>query len=80
MQHPNHAPAITYERFVDASEAGEFLKLHPVTVQRLARTGVLPGHPIQQRARRRWRFLLSELAQWLKEEDGMVNGSRGSRR
>jgi hypothetical protein len=71
---------MTFEPFVDASEAGEFLKLHPVTVQRLARTGLLPGHPAQRKSRRHWRFLLSELRQWLKERSGAVDGSRGNER
>ena len=66
----------TFEPFVGASEAGEFLKLHPVTVQRLARQGVLSGHPVQQKTRRHWRFLLSELGQWLKERDGTAKQSR----
>ena len=59
-------PAQTFEPFVDAAAAGKFLGLHPATVQRLARDSALPGHPVRGCARRRWRFLLSELSEWLK--------------
>jgi len=44
------------ESFVSAFEAGDFVKLHPSTVLRLAREGVLPGHPVGNGKRRRWRF------------------------
>lgn len=56
------------EPFVDAAEAGQFLKLHPVTVQRLARAGILPSHPLQNSTRKHWRFLLSELGEWLQKK------------
>ena len=54
------------EVFVTASEAGDFLELHPATVQRFAREGLIPAHPIAGRRRRHWRFLRSELAEWLR--------------
>ncbi len=54
------------EVFVNASEAGAFLGLHPATVQRLARQGLIPAHPIAGRKRRHWRFLRSELGEWLR--------------
>lgn len=53
------------EPFVGPAEASKFVRLHPGTVQRLARTGNLPGHPVGDGRRRRWRFRLSELGQWL---------------
>ena len=55
----------TLEPFVSATEASEFVRLHPATVQRLAREGTLPGHPVGNGQRRRWRFRLSELQDWL---------------
>jgi len=55
----------TLEPFVSATEASEFVRLHPATVQRLAREGALPGHPVGNGQRRRWRFRLSELEHWL---------------
>ena len=62
------ASSMALEPFVDAAGAGEFLKLHPATVQRLAREGTLPGHPVTRGKRRKWRFLLSELKVWLSSE------------
>lgn len=53
------------EPFVNALEASKFVQLHPATVQRLAREGTLPGHPVGNGQRRRWRFRLSELQDWL---------------
>lgn len=61
----------TLEPFVGPLEASKFVRLHPATVQRLARTGNIPGHPVGDGQRRRWRFRLSELGQWLE--------SRGNR-
>lgn len=57
------------EPFVSAREASQFVRLHPVTLQRLAREGTLPAHPVGDGQRRRWRFLLSELGQWLQARD-----------
>ena len=63
---PFPSPFVLPERFIDARAAGEFLTLHPVTVQRLARRGELPGHVLCNGKRKQWRFLSSELAAWLK--------------
>lgn len=58
------------EVFVNASGAGDFLELHPATVQRLAREGVIPAHPVTGGKRKHWRFLLSELSEWLRSRTG----------
>jgi len=42
------------EAFVNAFEAGDFLELHPATVQRFAREGLIPAHPVAGRRRRHW--------------------------
>jgi excisionase family DNA binding protein len=52
------------EPFLDALEAARFLKLHPKTLLRLARSGSIPAHPLTGRRRYIWRFLLSELDAW----------------
>lgn len=62
-----------FEPFVSAQEASKFVRLHPVTIQRLAREGILPAHPVGEGRRRRWRFLLSELGQWLLARDYQTN-------
>jgi len=61
------------EPFVNAREASKFVQLHPVTVQRLAREGLLPGHPVSNGSRRHWRFRLSELGRWLQERESGKN-------
>ncbi len=59
------------EPYVDSVKAGDFLGLHPVTVMRLARQGHIPGHPLRNSKRKQWRFLLSELSDWLGAQSGM---------
>jgi hypothetical protein len=49
------------ESFVDASKGAAFLGLSRRRLLELARSGVLPGHPIGLE-RKTWRFRLSELA------------------
>ena len=56
------------EPFVTAVEAAAFLRCAPVTIKRLAREGKLPAHSIQNGIRRRWRFLISELAMAMQKE------------
>lgn len=63
-----------FEPFVSAIEASKFVQLHPVTVQRLAREGQIPGHPVGSGTRKRWRFRLSELGQWLQQRDNRGDG------
>jgi excisionase family DNA binding protein len=50
------------EAFVTAEEAAAFLRCSPITVKRLARDGKIPAHSITNGIRKRWRFLISELA------------------
>ena len=50
------------EPFVTPEEAAVFLRISPVTVRKMAREGCLPAHPIGNGLRKRWRFLISELA------------------
>lgn len=60
-------PAET-EAFVTPEEAATFLHYSPITVRRLARKGKIPAHSVTNGARKRWRFLLSELATTMREE------------
>jgi excisionase family DNA binding protein len=66
------------EVFVTASQAGDFLELHPATVQRFAREGLIPAHPVAGGKRRHWRFLRSELADWLRARTGEKSPSEAS--
>jgi excisionase family DNA binding protein len=52
--------------FLDAEQAAEFLGgLNSRTVTRWAREGYLPAYPIGEGKRRLWRFLESDLEQWM---------------
>jgi hypothetical protein len=55
-------PSEDFELFVDAARAASFLSLSPRRVLTLARSGVIPAHPLGNGQRRVWRFRLSELA------------------
>jgi excisionase family DNA binding protein len=55
----------TQEPYIDPQEAARFLSLSSKTLTRLAREGLIPAHAIGDRARRRWRFLKSELDTWM---------------
>jgi hypothetical protein len=61
-----------YESYVDPEEGAAFLRMHPKTLMRLAREGVVPAYSYNDGSRRRWRFLLSELDKWMKSK---VNSS-----
>lgn len=63
------------EPFVTPQEAAAFLRCSPITVKRLAREGKLPAHSITNGVRKRWRFLISELAIAMKKE---VSSDRSS--
>ncbi len=63
------------EAFVTPEEAAAFLRCSPITVKRLAREGKLPAHSVTNGVRRRWRFLISELAISMKKE---VSSDRSS--
>lgn len=63
------------EPFVTPVEAAAFLRCAPITIKRLAREGKIPAHSIQNGIRKRWRFLISELATSMKKE---VSSDRSS--
>ena len=53
-------------RFLTADQAAEFLGgLNSRTVSRWAREAYLPSYPIGEGKRRLWRFLESDLKQWM---------------
>jgi len=62
------------EPFVEATAAGEFLNYSPRTIKQMAREGRIPAHPFGSGARKRWYFLISELAEHLR---GQVNSAHG---
>lgn len=49
--------------------AAAYLGLDVKTVTRWARKGYLPAHPLGEGKRKFWRFLESELSEWLAEKN-----------
>jgi excisionase family DNA binding protein len=52
------------EPLLDSVEAAQLLRIHPKTLQRMARNQEVPGIQIG----RLWRFRMSELNAWLQEK------------
>jgi hypothetical protein len=54
-----------FEPFVDADVAARFLSLSRKHILKLAIQGLIPAHPLGLGQRKTWRFLLSELRDWM---------------
>ena len=59
-----HSPRV-FERLLDSEQAAALVKVHPKTLQRYARKGVVPG----VRIGKLWRFRASELFPPLIDDD-----------
>jgi excisionase family DNA binding protein len=57
----NHAAVPLFEPLLDGDQAGQLLRLHPKSVQRMARRGDLPAH----RVGKYYRYRSSELNAWV---------------
>ena len=53
-----------FEALIDSSEAAKLLRIHPKTLQNMARNGRIPGIRIGKY----WRFRASEIDRWLQSE------------
>ena len=53
-----------FEQLVDSDEAAQLLKINPYTLQRMARTGKVPGIKVGKL----WRFRKSTLDEWLRSK------------
>ena len=60
-----HSPRV-FERLLDSEQAAALVKVHPKTLQRYARKGVVPG----VRVGKLWRFRASELFPSQIDDDG----------
>ena len=58
------AEALVFERLLDSDEAADLLRIHPKTLQRMARNGEITGVQIGKL----WRFRASTLNDWLKQK------------
>lgn len=61
---PPQAIAGTPERLLDSDEAAAIIKIHPKTLQRLARQKVIRGVQIGTH----WRFRASEIEAWYQQK------------
>jgi excisionase family DNA binding protein len=52
------------EPLLDSDEAASIMKIHPKTLQRLARKGIVRGVHIGKL----WRFRASEIEQWIERQ------------
>jgi hypothetical protein len=53
------------EHFVDASTAAEFLAISRKYLLKLSRLGLVPAYPLGIGSRKQWRYLVSELRDWM---------------
>ena len=71
MMHLSSKPArsaqlrdLTFEQLLDSDEAAALLKIHPKTLQKMARNGEITGVQVG----RLWRFRASVINQWLEHK------------
>jgi len=67
----------TVERFVEANVAAEFLHYSSRSIKQMAREGRIPAHPFGTGTRKRWYFLISELAEHLHAQVNSAYGEAG---
>lgn len=65
------------ESFVEANAAADFLRYSSRTVKQMAREGRIPAHPFGTGPRKRWYFLISELAEHLRAQVNSAHGEAG---
>ncbi len=56
--------ALTFEQLLDSDEAAALLKIHPKTLQKMARNGEITGVQVG----RLWRFRASVINEWLEQK------------
>src|SRR5215472_2233915 len=65
------------EPFVGAKTAGEFLHYSAGSIKQMARDGRISAHPFGSGVRKRWYFLISELAEYLRAQVNSAHGEAG---
>ena len=55
-------PVVAFERVLNTEEAAALLQIHPKTLQKMAREGIVPAFRIGDL----WRFRASALDEWLR--------------
>lgn len=67
--------SLQFEPYVDTRRAAEFLSVSLKRLQRLSREGKIPAHPVlsgPRNRRRTWRYKLSELDEWARDQGNSV--------
>jgi hypothetical protein len=72
-----HALLETLEPFVEANAAAKFLHYSARSIKQMAREGRIPAHPFGTGSRKRWYFLISELAEHLRSQVNSGHGEVG---
>src|SRR5260370_18901360 len=72
-----HAQPEPLEAFVEANAAAEFLHYSARSIKQMAREGRIPAHPFGTGSRKRWYFLISELAEHLRAQVNCAHGEAG---
>jgi len=67
------AQKLGFELPMNTEETAAYVGYHPKTVERMARTGEIPAHPVSGVRRKTWKFFPSELDAWLRSK---VNSRR----
>lgn len=65
------------EPFVEAEAAAAFLHYSSRSIKQMARDGKIPAHPFGSGPRKRWYFLISELAEHLRAQVNSPHGEAG---
>ena len=65
-------PVIEFEPLLDSVEAAALLRIHPKTLQKMARRGVIQGRHVGKC----WRFRASDLNEWLQGGGSAGLGTR----
>lgn len=61
---PTSEPAPPPERLLDSDEAASIMKVHPKTLQKLARKGIVRGVHVGKL----WRFRASTIEEWIQRQ------------
>jgi excisionase family DNA binding protein len=61
---PSSVGGFVPERLLDSEEAAEIMKVHPKTLQKLARKGIVRGIHVGKL----WRFRASTIEEWIQQQ------------
>jgi excisionase family DNA binding protein len=67
------AQELGFELPMNTEETATYVGYHPKTIERMARIGEIPAHPVSGVRRKTWKFFPSELDAWLRSK---VNSRR----